>query len=51
VINPEIFGMLDYAYKLSDVKLIHENKAKIADCPCPKCNPTAEDIVNKDQDN
>ena len=50
VIKPEVFEMVDTAYKLSGVKPIHENKMMIKDCPCPKCNPTVEVECAKDQD-
>ena len=50
VIKPEIFEMVDYAYKLSGVNPIHENKSKIANCPCPKCNPNTEGENGRDQD-
>ena len=49
VIKPEVFEMVEFANKLSGVKPIQMNRKRIADCPCPKCNPTVEGEDGKDQ--
>lgn len=42
VIKPEIFELMERAGQLSGVKPIRTQLGRIADCPCPKCNPTQE---------
>jgi DNA-binding transcriptional ArsR family regulator len=42
VVKPEVFNLVEYANQLSGAKPIHFNKVKITDCPCPKCNPSAD---------
>jgi ArsR family transcriptional regulator len=49
VMKPDVYELVEYANKLSGVNPIHENKTRIADCPCPKCNPTTLDGAGKDQ--
>lgn len=50
VIKPEIFEMVDYAYKLSGEQPIHPEKMMVVDCPCPKCSHTINSEDVKDQD-
>jgi ArsR family transcriptional regulator len=50
VIKPEVFELVEYANNFSGEQTIHISKTKIADCPCPKCNPSAEGEDGKDQD-
>ena len=42
VVKPEVFDLVEYANQLSGANPIHFNKAKITDCPCPKCNPSTD---------
>ena len=42
VVKPEVFNLVEYANQLSGANPNHFNKAKITDCPCPKCNPSAD---------
>jgi DNA-binding transcriptional ArsR family regulator len=42
VIKPEVFDLVDYANKLSGEPSIQVSREKIDNCPCPKCNPTAD---------
>jgi len=50
VIKPEVFEMVEFANKLSGGKPSYANKTKMADCPCPKCNPTTEGEDGKGHD-
>lgn len=42
VSKPEVFELVEYANKLSGVTPIQVKRTKLLDCPCPKCNPTAD---------
>ncbi len=50
VIKPEVFDLVEYANQLSGEKPIRISRAKLADCPCPKCSPGAQDVVNQNQE-
>jgi DNA-binding transcriptional ArsR family regulator len=39
VIKPEVFNLVDTAVQMSGLKLTHEKNKRVANCPCPKCNP------------
>ena len=41
VVKPEVFNLVEYANQLSGAMPIHLNRATVTDCPCPKCNPSA----------
>ncbi len=42
VVKPEVFDLIDHANWLSGDKPLQINPARMADCPCPKCNPLPE---------
>jgi len=42
VIKPEVFDLVDSAFKLSGDEPGHMNNEKLADCPCPKCSSAIE---------
>jgi DNA-binding transcriptional ArsR family regulator len=42
ILKPEVFDLVDEANKISGVKPIHVDRSKVTDCPCPKCNPSAD---------
>ncbi|MFZ2096001.1 MAG: metalloregulator ArsR/SmtB family transcription factor [Anaerolineales bacterium] len=42
VIKPEVFDLVDNAYKISGVKSISVGKRKVDNCPCPKCNSSGD---------
>jgi DNA-binding transcriptional ArsR family regulator len=48
VIRPEVFDLVDYANRLSGDKPIQINRARIGDCPCPKCNSNPVDPAAKE---
>jgi DNA-binding transcriptional ArsR family regulator len=48
VIKPEVFDLMDSAARMSGEKVLPVSHSKVKDCPCPKCNPTGEDVVTKD---
>jgi DNA-binding transcriptional ArsR family regulator len=39
VIMPQVFELVDFANRLSGENSNHLVNRKIADCPCPQCNP------------
>jgi hypothetical protein len=42
VVKPEVFDLVEYANRLSGVKPMRVKRARVADCPCPRCNSTIE---------
>lgn len=42
VVRPEVFELVEYANLLSGVKPAHVKRERVPDCPCPKCNPSAD---------
>jgi hypothetical protein len=50
VVKPEVFDLVHQANRLSGEKPIHIGQAKANNCPCPKCNPLANDEGGKQQD-
>jgi ArsR family transcriptional regulator len=42
VVKPEVFNLVEYANQMSGALPIHINRAKVSDCPCPKCNPSID---------
>jgi DNA-binding transcriptional ArsR family regulator len=42
VIRPEVFDLVEAARKLSGTEALEVSHFKAKDCPCPKCNPTAD---------
>jgi DNA-binding transcriptional ArsR family regulator len=51
VIRPEVFDLIEHAYELSGVKLVHIREGKVNQCPCPKCNPSSNGKDVGDQSN
>jgi ArsR family transcriptional regulator len=49
ILKPEVFDLVDAANKMSSTQPIHVYSAKVADCPCPKCNPAADGNDAKDE--
>jgi len=47
VIKPEVFDLVEYAYKLTGSTPIAVTNTKVAHCPCPKCNPLADGNEDK----
>ncbi len=39
VIKPEVYELVDQANKLSGAIPLGVSEERMADCPCPKCNP------------
>jgi DNA-binding transcriptional ArsR family regulator len=48
VVRPEVFEMVDGANQICGEKTIKTNLSTRGDCPCPKCNPVADDGVLKE---
>jgi ArsR family transcriptional regulator len=48
VVKPEVFDLVENAYRLSGEKPIHISEVKMTDCPCPKCNSSIENLVVKE---
>jgi ArsR family transcriptional regulator len=42
VVKPEVFDLVDYANRLNGYRPVHISQKKLSDCPCPKCNPSAD---------
>jgi DNA-binding transcriptional ArsR family regulator len=49
VIKPDVFRLIDEASKLSGTGPIYMIIKKVADCPCPKCNPTDEEKIPRNK--
>ena len=49
VIKPEVFDLVEYAYKLTGSAPIAVTNTKVSDCPCPKCNPLADENEAKER--
>ncbi|OGN90952.1 MAG: hypothetical protein A2Y88_14155 [Chloroflexi bacterium RBG_13_48_10] len=48
VTNPDVFNLMEAASRMSGMSYQPVKLSQIKDCPCPKCNPGAEDgDVNK----
>jgi DNA-binding transcriptional ArsR family regulator len=41
VIKPEVFDLVDAAIQMTGMKPIQKIYSKVANCPCPKCNPVS----------
>ena len=47
VMKPEVYDLVDSAVRLCGVEPLPVSHTKVKDCPCPKCNPVAENIGMK----
>jgi DNA-binding transcriptional ArsR family regulator len=42
VIKPEVFDLVDSANQLSGEKPVKIKNSRLAECPCPRCNPVVQ---------
>ena len=47
VIKPEVFDLVEAAIRLGGVETHQVSHSKVKDCPCPKCNPSADGNATK----
>ena len=51
VIKPEVFDLVDAAIQMSGGRVFKQLDSKVNGCPCPKCNPQAEEKGEVDPEN